>query len=128
MKIKKTLLIIPFLLFFLEMGCDKKETETATEKVVFYTNAQATLNCGPFNVTVYVDSNEVGFISEPFISENLPDTINTTSTLVLGKAEGRYSYTAKMNCGQSGIWTGDFEVRKGKIVYIFLDVKDCVSK
>ncbi|WP_080903385.1 hypothetical protein [Parabacteroides sp. Marseille-P3160] len=115
------------LLILTGIGCEEKETGLTSGKVIFYTNAQAMVNCGPFNVTVYVDNNDVGFISNPYVADNLPDAINTTSTIVLEKTKGKYSYTAKMDCGQSGTWTGEFEIRNNN-VYIFLDIKDCILK
>lgn len=108
-------------------GCEKDSTTLKTGKVIFYTNAQAMLNCGPFNVTISVDDNEAGSISDPYVNDRLPDCINTSSTIVLEKTKGKHGYTARMACGQYGYWTGEFEILNDNCVYIFLDIKDCIQ-
>lgn len=114
------------LLVFVGVGCEKEKNISKKGKVIFYTNAQAMLNCGPFDVTVYIDNRVASTISSPYTDNVLPDPTESTSTLILEEDTGKHRYTAKMDCAQYGTWTGDFEIHDNSIKYVFLDIKDCI--
>lgn len=127
---KTTILKISvFLLLFSLMGagCEKDAT-LKNGKIVFYTNAQALLNCGPFNVDIFINDDLVGSISESYVEETYPECVNSNATLLVEKKTGKYNYTAKMNCGQYGSWVHEVEVYSDSCVYVFLDMDDCIIK
>jgi len=127
---KTTLLKLSFIFLLLGLmgaGC-KKDVISGNGKIVFYTNAQALLNCGPFNVNIFIDDGLVGSISKPYIEEAYPDCVNSTATLLVDKNSGKYSYTAEMNCGQYGAWVGEVEIYPDSCIYVFLDIDDCIIK
>ena len=128
---KTNLLKISLLIMTLTLtgtGCEKKEEILKTGNVIFYTNAQAIVNCGPFNVEIYLDNHLAGMISTPFTEDTQPDCINSTATTMLEKKEGQYNYTAKMNCGQYGEWSGEFEITPGICTFVYLDINQCAPK
>jgi len=124
MKATKLILSVFILTLF---SCDNNNLSGAG-KVVFYTNAQAMLNCGNFNVDVYVDNRSVGSISEPYVEDNKPASVTTASTLMLEKKTGNYSYTAKLNCGQYGEWHGTVDILPDSTICVFLDIHNCNTK
>ncbi len=135
MKPKKLRLLILFLLLLplcaviLGAGCDKDDNDSSKiGNVIFYTNAQAMLNCGSFNVDVYVENDSIGSISEPYVDDTYPDCVNSTMTIVLEKKVGIYKYTARMNCGQYGEWNSEFEILPNSCSYVFLDINNCSTK
>lgn len=126
----KTHLILTFLFSIMTFySCDKNDNDSfKTGNVVFYTNAQAMLNCGPFNVDVYIENDSVGSISEPYVDETYPDCINSTMTVKLENKVGIYKYSAKIDCGQYGEWKGELEILPDSCSYIFLDINNCNPK
>lgn len=126
----KTHLILSFLVSIMTFcSCDKNDNDSSkTGDVLFYTNAQAMLNCGPFNVDVYIENDSVGSISEPYVDDTYPDCINSTMTVKLVNKVGIYNYTAKMVCGQYGEWKGQFEILPDSCSYVFLDINNCNPK
>ena len=73
------LLSILILVGFL-ISCDK---ENNTGKVTFYTNAQAVLNCGPFDVEIYIDNSLEGIIKEPYLPLNETPECNSSNSETL---------------------------------------------
>jgi hypothetical protein len=123
------LLLLPFCTIMLGAGCEKDDNDSSkTGNVVFYTNAQAMLNCGPFNVDVYIENDSVGSISEPYVDDTYPDCINSTMTVKLENKVGIYNYTARMDCGQYGEWKGELEILTDSCSYVFLDINNCNPK
>lgn len=125
----KSLLMLLCICLCLGVGCDDSDDNSTKQgNVIFYTNAQAMLNCGPFDVDVYIDDELIGTISEPFVEDEEPDCVNTSETLMVSKKAGKYNYTAKMDCGQDGEWTGEFQIIHDSCLRIFLDIEDCNIK
>lgn len=90
-------------------GCKKDNGKSTNQgKIVFYTNAQAMLNCGSFDETINMDGDSVGTLSEPYVEDVKPSGQESNSfTLVVEKNFGSYTYSAKFNCGQTiGPWGG----------------------
>ncbi len=102
--------------------CNLKESDSNKGNVIFYTNAQALLNCGPFNVDVYIDSNLVGSITNAYVDEIKPDCIESDFTIKAEMAVGDYKYYAVPNCGNFNNWSGEFNVFHDSCNYIFLDI------
>ncbi len=126
---KANFIFICFLTITIIGSCDKKdEYSTKDGRIVFYTNAQAMLNCGPFDVDVYIRNNSVGLISEPYIDDTPPECNNSSSTLMIERKPGFYAYNAKINCGQYGEWSDEFEVVSDSCTHIFLDISNCNPK
>ena len=128
--IMKTHFIITFLITILTFySCDMNDNDSSkTGNVVFYTNAQAMLNCGPFNVDVYIENDSIGSISEPYVDDSYPDCINSTMTVKSENKVGIYKYTARIDCGQYGEWKGELEILPDSCSYIFLDINNCNPK
>ncbi len=126
---KANFIFIIFTTLIILGSCDKKnENSTNDGKIVFYTNAQAMLNCGSFNVDVYIGDDFVGSIAEPYVNKTKPEFVNSPSTLMIKRNTGRYTYTAKIDCGQYGEWHGEFEVLSDSCTQIFLDISGCNPK
>lgn len=122
----KILLTLTFLLVMAFCSCDKSENiSTDTGKIIFYTNAQAMLNCGPFNVDVFINNDSIGTLSEPYIERIQPTCMKTASTLMIEKKAGKYNYSAKMNCGQYGSLSGECEIIPNTCNFVFLDILNC---
>lgn len=126
----KTHLILTFLIAIMTIcSCDKNDNNSPkTGNVVFYTNAQAILNCGSFNVDLFIENDSIGSISEPYVDDTRPDCINSAMTVMLKKQVGVYKYTAKINCGQYGEWNGEFEILPDSCSQVFLDISNCNPK
>ncbi|MBN1971091.1 MAG: hypothetical protein JW870_17120 [Candidatus Delongbacteria bacterium] len=126
----KTHLIFTFLISIITFSSCDKNNDNSTEigNVIFYTNAQALLNCGPFDVTIKINDESVGAISEAYVEDFQPNCTNTNSTLLIEKAQGSYNYTATIDCGQYGNWSGEFEIIKDSCIYVFLDINNCNPK
>ncbi len=104
------LLIICLLLF----SCEK-DTDKNTGNVLFYTNAQAMVNCGPFDVEIYIDGALEGVIEKPVTqaSENIDcSSGNSEFVLVIEKPEGDYEFTAKLTCSDNVEYLGEFSAEK----------------
>lgn len=119
----KTLLLGSFILFT-TASCEE-ENKNDTGKVIFYTNAQAILNCGPFDVSVFINNDSIGAISDPYIEQSQPDCLQSSSTLLLDKKVDTYTYSAKLDCNNYGEWNGTFEVISGNCILIYLDINEC---
>jgi hypothetical protein len=114
--------IICFFMFtLLLLNCEKKESLPAG-KVVFYTNLQAMVNCGPFKVNVFIGDKKVGSIEEPYTDDILPDCSNSAYTLVVHKEPGYYTCRA-VGCATLEC-IKDFEVVADSCSYVFFDISD----
>jgi len=124
--------IILFLLLttsFAVVSCDDNTDNSEGEgRIVFYTDAQAKLNCGPFDVEIFIENDFVGSISEPYLNDTSPEGKDSTLTVIVEKQAGVYEYTAKMDCGNYGQWTGEFEISPNLCSMVFLGINDCKPK
>src|SRR5690554_6189277 len=97
---------------------DSTQVLTADKaKIVFYTNAQAILNCGEFDVNIFVDNIPVGKLSRPYLPLNTVPTIEdktdeSPGILTIQENVGQHDYHAEFDCSNYGIWEGKFEVQK----------------
>ena len=112
------------LVLFVAAGCNKNENENAGN-VLFYTNAQAMLDCGPFDVEIYIDGSLEGIIEKPVTqeSENVDCSFgNNEFVLVIEKPEGDYEFTAKLTCSESAEYMGEFTVKEDSCSVVFIDL------
>lgn len=117
-------LILTFLMFIALIGCDE-ESKISSGKVIFYTNAQLALDCGPFDVDIYIDNSLVGTLEEPFLpSSDTPDcnVSSSKSILTIKKPEGGYEFTAKLTCSETLKYLGDFSVKKDSCSFVYIDL------
>lgn len=115
------LLSILILVGFL-ISCDK---ENNTGKVTFYTNAQAVLNCGPFDVEIYIDNSLEGIIKEPYLPLNETPECNSSNSetlLVIEKPEGDYEFTARLTCSETLKYIGDFKVKNDSCTLVYINL------
>lgn len=118
-----------FLFTLLLIGCsckkEKYDVDNFYGHVIFYTNAQFILNCGDFDVDIYMDSIKVGTIEKSFLPvDSVPscETEDTTTTFILEKETGIYNYNAYCSCSNYGKWTGIFEIIKDSCTIVFLNI------
>jgi len=124
MKILQTKTGIIFLLMFiLSIGCKEEQTKSLGE-IVVYTNAQSMLNCGPFEVKIYVDEEYIGSLFRPYTDLNQPDCISTDETLVYELPQGSYLLKAIFDCGRIGYLEKNIEVFSDTCTPIFIDIRD----
>jgi hypothetical protein len=95
-----------------------------TGTVIFYTNAQALLNCGPFKVEIKINNKYAGIINKAYVKDFQPNCTNDSSVFLIKKVVGYYNYTAKIDCEQYGKWNGNFKVKNNSCTKIFLDIKN----
>ena len=117
MKLKSTLILILF--YSILLSCEKNESEP-NGKIVFYTNAQAMLNCGPFDVNVYIDDKKVGLLGNPVFNEFQPHCSKSQFTIVINRPPGHYTCKATA-CG-SLEWNKEIEVLEDTCLNVFLDI------
>jgi hypothetical protein len=105
-----TPIIISLLLLY---GCTADE---GSGTVLFYTNIQATLDCGQFDVEIYIDGELEGKLVNPLLPfDRIPDCSanDTLTTLKIGLPAGQYEYEAKASCLQYINKTGQFAISDG---------------
>ena len=113
------------LVLFFAAGCDKDENEN-TGNVLFYTNAQAMLDCGPFDVEIYIDGSLEGIIEKPVTqaNENVDcSSGNSEFVLVIEKPEGDYEFSAKLTCSENSEYLGEFSAKKDSCSVVFIDLR-----
>ncbi len=106
------------------ISCDKGKDES-TGKVTFYTNAQAVLNCGSFDVEIYIDNSMEGTIKEPYPPLDDAPECNSKSSetlLVIEKPEGDYEFTARLTCSETLKYMGEFRVKKDSCSLVYIDL------
>jgi hypothetical protein len=79
---------------------DGKNNIVDVEKtqLLFFTNAQFLVNCGMFDVEIYIDSVYKGKIEMPYYGSSEPDCIQTESTLLVeleNNKQSKIKYIAK---------------------------------
>ena len=122
---KPLIYAFPFILILI-FGCEKNDTDDKnTGQVTFYTNAQFALNCGPFDVEIYIDSSLVGILEEPFLPISETPECNSSSSktiLTIKKPEGEYDFTARLTCSETAKYLGDFKVKKDSCSLVHIDL------
>jgi hypothetical protein len=116
--------IITILIFIALINCSEDNDEY-TGKVAFYTNAQTVLNCGSFDVEIYVNNSLIGTIEEPYLPlDETPECNSNTSEtlLVIEKPEGDYEFTARLTCSETLKYMGDFKVKKDSCSLVYIDL------
>lgn len=124
MNLHKHLKLIPLICLLLLFSCDKEENEN-TGNVLFYTNAQAMLNCGPLDVEIYIDGSLEGVIENPVTQEdeNIDCSFgNSEFVLVIEKPEADYEFTAKLTCLENSEYLGEFTVKNDSCSVVFIDL------
>jgi len=109
------------------ISCDKNDEYDG--RATFYTNAQALLNCGSFEVFVYVDGEEVGTLSQARVLKETDPVPNCGDPLALTikMKKGEYSYSAGGECPYEKFsWEGDFQIVKDSCTRIFLDLTEII--
>ena len=89
------------------------------------------MNCGPFDVYVYVDGENVGILSQPLpiLETDSQPNCGDPLTLTIKKKKGDYSFSAEGECGYENItWEGDFKIVKDSCTRIFLDLTEITGK
>jgi hypothetical protein len=117
--------ILLLTILFSLVSCEKENDFDG--ELTFYTNAQALLNCGPFDIYVYVDSEQVGILSQALaLLETDPQpNCGDPLCLTIKKKEGEYSFSAEGECGYENLfWEGDFQIMKDSCTRIFLDLNE----
>lgn len=122
----KTKLLFIIITSFIIVSCEKNENNTIKDfgYVLFYTNAQFVLNCGEFDVNVYINDSIAGKIKQPFLPiDSVPycESNNTASVLKLKKMVGIYNYSADFYCSNKNQWSGNFKIVKDSCTIISLD-------
>jgi hypothetical protein len=107
------------------ISCDKNDEYDG--RATFYTNAQALLNCGSFEVSVYVDGEEFGTLSQALAPKETDPVPNCGAplTLTIKLKKGDYTYSAEGECAYEKFsWEGDFRIVKDSCTRIFLDLTE----
>lgn len=124
-KIKLNSVLLGFILL-MTISCAKESSDNLG-KVVFFSNAQAMLNCGKFNVDIYIGDSFVGSLSDPYVDSKQPECSSSSGTLVLEKEPGKYSCSAIIDCGQYGWWDEEIEIKADSCIKIFFDFNEINS-
>ncbi len=125
----RLLLFLTVSVFLIQTGCNENDVSSGEKgKVLFYTNAQAMINCGPGHfVKVNIENDSAGIIFEPTIEElPLPGCINSDKNLMLELEPGVYQYSAELDCGDID-WNGEFEIFRDSCTRVFLDIKSSTN-
>lgn len=122
-----SLIINCILIYFFVISCSKQEATTNAEygNVLFYTNAQYALNCGIFDVNIYIDDSFQGAINIPYLSIYKPpcESIDTAGLLKITIEKGTHNYYADYCCSDPPKRvTGQFTIEQDSCVLIFQDV------
>lgn len=123
---KPNYILLFVLIFFIQCNSNENDVSpTNTGKAVFYTNAQALINCGPGHiVNVYVENDALGAILNPSTEGiSLPECANSEKTVVYVNKPGIYNYTAELDCGEID-WSGEFEIFRDSCTKVFLSLEN----
>lgn len=121
---KKVAYLLIIIVGTLYTSCEK-DSQEITGNVIFCTNAQAMLNCGSFDVNVYIDETFAGKIKEPITTlEGVPDcTIQSNETfLVVNNPDGDYTFSARITCSGDFWYTGEFKVKQDSCSLVYIDL------
>lgn len=109
-------------------SCDEKEHDLLINdygSVLFYTDAQFLVNCGQFDIDVYINDSFAGKIKKPFLPIDSAPTCeseNSDSVLKIKMNAGTYNYSANFYCSDKMQWSGNFDIKKDCCTKIFLDL------
>jgi hypothetical protein len=117
----KAIIILTLILSISILSCEKND-DGPSGKIVFYTNAQAMLNCGPFDVDIYLDDKKVGSISNPVFNEFEPNCTKSQFTIVVNRTPG--IYTCKATACNSLEWLNEIDVSEDTCLHVFLDINN----
>nr|WP_319509620.1 hypothetical protein [uncultured Draconibacterium sp.] len=121
---KLTIFFLLLIICSFLLSCEK-DSDKNTGNVLFYTNAQAMLDCGPFDVEIYIDGALEGIIEKPVTqaSENVDCSFgNSEFVLVIEKPEGDYEFTAKLTCSENAEYLGEFSAKKDSCSVVYIDL------
>ena len=130
MKHFKSLIIIPF---FCVLNSCLPDSDIIDEiplnqtQIVFYSNAQAVLDCGSFNIEIYMDSTFVGNIREAYSYPYQPDCFYSLSTVLVNADTGVHVYYATADCGDHAIWKDSIRVIQDYCHIVFLDAEELLK-
>ncbi len=105
-------------------GCKKdKESSTDSTKVYFYTNAHLYVDCGPFDVNVYVDDKLCGTLRLSATEEFNPCEKGEDRFFLEVEVEKNreHTYKAVSECGISKELKGEFCFSDDECHSVFLD-------
>ena len=105
-------------------GCKKdKESSADLTKVYFYTNAHLYVNCGPFDVNVYVDDKLCGTLRLSATEEFNPCEKGEDRFFLEVEVEKNreHTYKAVSECGTSKELKGEFCFSDDECHSVFLD-------
>ncbi len=122
---KPRIFLIPVILIFVTACKKNTPDDKNTGKVTFYTNAQLVLNCGPFDVEVYIDSSLAGTLESSFLPTNEAPACNASpgkTILSVNKPEGEYEFTARLTCSETLKYLGNFKIKKDSCSLVFIDL------
>ena len=97
--------------------------------VLFYTNIQFFLNCGPFDVEIYINGEYKGKIVQPLLPIDSIPNCNSIDSLTILKIElpvGQYDYEAKASCLEYIDISGEFIITEEgcTIVHVYSGFED----
>lgn len=107
-------------------SCKKdKDSSSDSTKVYFYTNAHTRVNCGGFDVNVYVDDKLCGVLQNSFIPEgvNPCEEKGGDGHILVVEVEKdiEHTYTAVSECGINWVCKGGFCFSDNECHSVFLD-------
>ena len=101
-----------------------KKDDNSQTKVLFYTNAQMIVNCGPFGVDVYVDDKLCGTLENPYSDKKLSIPCDTKDTdgaiLAVDIEQGNHKFKATGDCSNM-VCSGEFNVTNDDCQSVFID-------
>ena len=106
-------------------GCKKDKESVDTVKVMFYTNAHLYVNCGGFDVRVYVDDKLCGILNNSRAPKeiSIPCDEKDESGILAVEVEKNveHTYIAVSECGISKVLKGGFCFSDDECHSVFLD-------
>lgn len=106
-------------------SCKKDDNKECQTKVLFYTNAQMIVNCGPFGVDVYVDDKLCGTLENAYSDKrlSLPCDVKDTdgSILAVDVEKGKHTIKAVGGCSADMLLKSIIDIPDGDCVTFFLD-------
>ncbi len=105
---------------------ESEASQKDSGQVLFYTDAQFKVNCGEFDVNVYINDSLAGKIKRPFLPYGSIPTCEMQDSLTIIKFKkevGIYSYAADFYCSpKHPHWVGNFEINKDSCTVIYLKI------